>query len=392
MQIDCARRLASVWLVSLLVAACGGSGGDIDAPGIPNAERLPGVASVSARSVHYVAVSFTEPPDPVVAGNRANYRVALPEGDTADVAAARPGPGDADLLLELDFTRTTDGPPAPGENLTFDLVGLDDTPVPFAADATEEPAVTSAASIGSETVRVVFSEPVTRSAGTTHHYAITDADGASLDVVAAEMDASGAGVVLTTATQDDATYVLTVDRYGINGVINGLPLDPTSARSTFTGISQGSGTALAPRVVSAASIDNTRVKVTFNKPMGPGAEEATNYAIVQENINPEAGSLGVVAAEFSDASQSAVVLTTRSQNELTYRVTVVDLRDTFGQPIDVSTVRDGFATAATSTFAGTPPGAGDLVDSDDDGLYDNEEQSGYVVVIEMANGSTVTPA
>lgn len=63
--------------------------------------------------------------------------------------------------------------------------------------------------------------------------------------------------------------------------------------------------------------------------MGDGAETASNYAIGQENINSEVGTLGILSATLS-ADGTAVELKTRSQNEVSYRVSVVDVMDAGG--------------------------------------------------------------
>ncbi len=123
--------------------------------------------------------------------------------------------------------------------------------------------------------------------------------------------------------------------------------------------------------------------------MDEEAENGANYVITQENVNSEAGYLGVVSARFLGADRTAVELTTRSQNEVSYRVTVTNVADTFGQKLKVTTGTTVVLTSNTALFAGTAPNADTLVDSDGDGLYDNQEQAGYVVVVELANGLLV---
>ncbi|MBP7988987.1 MAG: hypothetical protein KAZ69_18080, partial [Candidatus Microthrix sp.] len=150
-----------------------------------------------------------------------------------------------------------------------------------------------------------------------------------------------------------------------------------------------------PRVLGAISLDNTHVLVTFNKPMGVSALVGTNYVIVQEFVNTEVGTLFVAPdAEWwptSDTSRTSVRLTTSSQNEVTYRVKAVNVKDISG---------NGFAPQellvdpTSATFAGTPPSggdddAGDLIDFDGDGLMDNQELRGYVVAIQLTSGETI---
>jgi thrombospondin type 3 repeat protein/binary toxin B/toxin PA len=144
-----------------------------------------------------------------------------------------------------------------------------------------------------------------------------------------------------------------------------------------------------PRVVAAISTSNTTIKVSFSNVMSTEAETAGNYSIVQENVNGEAGALAVTAAKFTNSSRTTVELTTLSQRDITYRVFVVDVRDEFEQSFAVFPGDDGIFTANTTTFAGTPVGGGMTVDTDGDGLADNQEQVGWIVQVENING-TVT--
>jgi hypothetical protein len=140
-----------------------------------------------------------------------------------------------------------------------------------------------------------------------------------------------------------------------------------------------------PQVLGAASQGNTAVVVSFSESMGYGATNPANYVIVQENTNPEVGALGVVSVSLSANGMSAT-LTTRSQNEITYRVTVNDVLDAGGEPLDMAYTVGGAYPVNTALFPGTPPVEEELVDSDGDGLFDNEEQFGYLVFVELGNG------
>ncbi len=131
-----------------------------------------------------------------------------------------------------------------------------------------------------------------------------------------------------------------------------------------------------PRMVGASSLSNTSVIVTFSEPMGPGLDLPANYVIVQENVNPEVGTL-IVQAAVASADRTSVTLTTSSQNEVTYRVTATNLVDTVGNPLAPAEL---LVDPTSRTFAGTPP-AGAIVDSDGDGLSDSEELRGRLVIV-----------
>ncbi|MQX54512.1 hypothetical protein [Alcanivorax sediminis] len=135
-----------------------------------------------------------------------------------------------------------------------------------------------------------------------------------------------------------------------------------------------------PVVTGAISTGNTQVRVSFSKPMSASVEEAGNYSVVQENVNGETGYLTVLSAEFANATRTAVMLTTLSQNEVTYRVTVVGVTDRQGREIEVTPITGlGYVSANSAVFAGSPASGSGIVDSDGDGLADNDEQRGWLV-------------
>lgn len=140
-----------------------------------------------------------------------------------------------------------------------------------------------------------------------------------------------------------------------------------------------------PRVVSAVSTGNTSVRVTFNESVDAGAADPSNYSIVQLNVQPEAGALLVTDAVPS-ADGTSVSLTTFPQNELTYLLTVTNIKDVDGNPLAPP---DILVNPTQATFAGTPPIDGGP-DTDGDGLSDNEEQRGWVVFVRLTNGQVVS--
>lgn len=209
-----------------------------------------------------------------------------------------------------------------------------------------------------------------------------------------------------------------------------------------------------PRLVSAISTSNTTVLVTFSEAVqgtlpggngGPsGALDLRNYAIAQENENPESGVLFVADAAFSGPDNMGVVLTTVSQSEVMYELTVTGIKDLAG---NILASPELLVNPATTLFVGTPLtcvygrcsnanqicstdvecGAGntcqsfdsstkaqactdsgttctanvdcpnglcltvcDGVDADGDGLSDSSEQRGWQVTVQLINGDIVT--
>jgi hypothetical protein len=169
-----------------------------------------------------------------------------------------------------------------------------------------------------------------------------------------------------------------------------------------------------PRVTGAASQSNTSLLVSFSKPMDASALNPGHYIIVQTNVNPEPGVLlladgddifefggfedrdlngdGVLDPtpdiEWANAEHTAVLLTTFPQNELTYTVTVVNVRDTGGNPLAPPVpVAGRLINLSSLDFPGTPQSGGQA-DSDGDGLTDNVEMRGWFVTVQLIDGTT----
>ena len=169
----------------------------------------------------------------------------------------------------------------------------------------------------------------------------------------------------------------------------------------------------APRLVSAVSLGNTKIRLTFSEPVegdarvddlansvvtspATGALDPANYQIVIA----DGGSLAIddgrdlddpTAApkiEFND-DQTVVEITTLSQSSADYVLTVAGITDLSGKPISPP---DILVSPAQATFRGIPPVAFDNnpsdihVDRDGDGIADWYEMIGWDVTIELANG------
>jgi hypothetical protein len=147
------------------------------------------------------------------------------------------------------------------------------------------------------------------------------------------------------------------------------------------------------RVVSAGATSNTEVLVQFNQPVLGGigdAENPAHYRITTEPIagsTVPAGSTLIVLDAVLVADRSTVKLTTLSQSDVRYKVTVTSVRDIYGRPI-AAPLFIGDDPSST-TFAGIAPLASDLVDSDGDGLTDAAEQRGWTIAITRTNGDIV---
>lgn len=261
----------------------------------------------------------------------------------------------------------------------------------------DAPEVVGARALSSKAILVEFAEPVGSVADVVANYLVRGPYSELLAVHDIDVNADRTTATLTTDDQqEDLSYSLIF------------------AGGTFIPVQTFS----PPRVVGAAAINNTTVIVTFNKKMGPSAELAFNYVIVEENSNSEAGVLIVENASFIEPQQDAVKLATLPQNEVNYVVRVVNVLDLSGSQMappellvdpSIATFR-GMPASCTNVCANgssgpcetdddcdddapCDPGEEDcqnsciceLTDTDGDGLPDHVEQRGWLVTIELTN-------
>ncbi len=339
----------------------------------------PYVASAIALSPTSVLVTYGGGMDDNI-GVAAYYEIAHPD---LDVLTATPGAGNTTALLttseqeNIDYTlRVTNVTSNNGSK----LIDPTRSTVTFNGIAPDEPpVVTGAAAINATTVLVSFNKPLADDAADPTRFSITP----DLTVTTAQASLFNTQIKLTTLPMTAGqTYTVIVtgvkDRGGVT--LAGPP--DNQAMFTFEGQPQTDGLGL-PRVVGAASLSNTSVMVVFNKPMADSALNPAHYIIVQEHVNSEVGALVTLEARFLNANRTTVILTTGSQNEVTYRVTVVNVQDLSGNEL---APKELLVDPASATFPGTPPSGGQIVDSDGDGVSDNLELRGYVVTTVASTG------
>jgi len=293
------------------------------------------------------------------------------------------------------------------------------------------PKLLSAQATSSTTVLLTFNEPlrsndVDNAAEDASNYSLSPA----VTVIAAQLNDVNTQVLLTTLPlAAGVPYTLAVDN--VNDAAGNF-IDPVNRSVAFTFQGQAGLDNDLPRVVGAASTGNKGVLVQFNRPMGDSATNPGAYVVVQDDVNPEVGFLTITGAAFTGPDRTAVTLTTLSQNEVTYDLTVVNVRDLIGLPMAAKQIIAGvLLDPSAASFPGTPPScpplsctngepgidghglcASDddctdsppctvgpcagacassctLSDSDDDALTDNDEQRGWVVTIQLANGDTI---
>ena len=288
------------------------------------------------------------------------------------------------------------------------------------------PTVTGAQAVSSTRILVSISEPLREGSANPANFVISPA----ITILDAAADAYGTQVALTTLPMTEGVeYTLVVNNVQdlAGNSINVITANGTN-QTTFT----FPGTAAfdegdAPRVVGAISTNHTSVVVTFSKRMGTSAEDPSNYSIVRDGIEPAGGLLTVEDAVFvPDSNQTAVQLSTFAQDEVLYKLKVVNVRDLQGNQLAPEEL---LVDPTSTTFVGTQvacpicsngatgidgagscetdddcdddapcdPGEADCenmcvdacvsIDTDGDGLSDSREQNGWVVTVFFGNGN-----
>lgn len=235
------------------------------------------------------------------------------------------------------------------------------------------PKVVKAEALNKEQVIVEFSEEIVLpSEDAQDAFQIeNDDDLEPLVVTAAEMyeeDAANKTVLLTTQEQaDGATYKLTVtidiEDKASNPVISG-----TSDTAIFDGSGEDKPAtdSEGPFVVSAKSVDNTHIQVEFNETIVLGIDPAENFSIAQKDDDTK--ELVVLGVELEPNSKgvddATAVVVTSPQDEVSYIVSALDLKDEAGNDLDEtksSTIFDGSAVAVEGPDTDT---SGDTADTE----------------------------
>ncbi len=221
------------------------------------------------------------------------------------------------------------------------------TPTADAPEAKDNtaPQVSKATALSKEQVKVVFSEAVVIPKDKPEDaFQIEDEDTLEpLAILKAEMDEEDKNnktVVLTTAPQTEKSkYKLTVgidveDTFG-NTIISG-----TSDTAEFdgSGANKVAEDTKGPEVVKVEPMDNTHVIVTFNETIVLGIDPSQNFNIVEAaDATKQLQVLGVeLGKNTENVEDSSAIVTTSSQAEKKYTVSVLGLKDNGGNEISSS--------------------------------------------------------
>lgn len=267
------------------------------------------------------------------------------------------------------------------------------TPAESAGDYSdsEAPTVSEAEALNKVQVRVVFSEAIVLPGEDPQDaFQIEDDDLLEpLIITAAEMDdedESNASVILTTEEQvDGATYTLTV-----SSDVEDVSGNPVNSGTSDTAIFIGSGEEMAgvdnvaPELVNVEVVDNTNIKVEFNELIVLNIDPAENFMIVEEDdVTSILTVLGVELVTNSNGIEdSAVIITTSPQSEVSYVVTAVEVEDEAGNEVNVA--------RSSGLFDGMPVGD-DVVDDVGDDTDAPVDASDFVAeIVEEAGKFLVT--
>jgi len=222
---------------------------------------------------------------------------------------------------------------------------------------TDAPQLAKAEALNSEEVKVTFSEAITLLPTSPEDSFVieSNADFSNLIVKGAVMDAAdttGKTVILTTDKQTkDTDYTLTVstdvrDKAG-NPIISG-----SSSTTVFKGsdLAKTGPDTTAPEVVDAEAADNTHVIVNFNETIELDIDPTKNFTIAEKASSTSKLEItGVTLGKNTDNVENAsVVITTSSQSDKEYVVTVSSVEDSAGNEIG--------AVKNTATFDGVKAG------------------------------------
>jgi len=177
----------------------------------------------------------------------------------------------------------------------------------------------------------------------------------TITVLGAQLSGGGTQVVLQTPPLTDGdTYYVAVNPDVADTTGNKIDTSTSLANVTYKGATSVSNASKLPAVVGAISTSNTSITVSFNAAMGTSAVNLQNYVVAQEDVNGEAGTIFITKVDWVDDSFTAVKLTTTSQNEVTYRITVVNVKDVFGNSLDNIGTQGVHYNPISAVFAGSP--------------------------------------
>ncbi|QHW29628.1 Ig-like domain-containing protein [Paenibacillus rhizovicinus] len=187
---------------------------------------------------------------------------------------------------------------------------------PVVPSDTTRPTVTKLENLGNRTIRLTFSEPVSRStAEDPNHYDIVSG---GLGISNFKLSSDGRTVTITTSTQEDGYRY----RLSVSGVKDLVGNTMTSRSDLyFNGIYDLDGS--KPTVVSVTGQNNSTIRVVFSEKVDAGdVRNVNNYSINND--------LYVTRASLASDGITATLYTNDQENGKDYKMTIRNIADVAG--------------------------------------------------------------
>lgn len=255
----CSRVVLAIGLLSALI----GCDSQITNPSAQ--APFPSVQSARAVSRHYVELALAQPVTPTAVDVNA-YRITAEDGSVLAVDSGTIASDGSTILLSTE--------PQSGVSYSLVVDGSSSTTSSstnwvFLGSTVDEPVLSSATPLDNTHVLLTFSQNLSKAeAEDETAYTITKLGNASsqqLAVLSATVPEtpSTSMVILETASQDDVDYEVTVA--ASVGSSAGIHIDPQNNTATFTGFPTVDD--VAPALLSAESISDTAVVLSFSEPI-----------------------------------------------------------------------------------------------------------------------------
>ena len=196
------------------------------------------------------------------------------------------------------------------------------------------PKLTAVTSLSPHRVLATYDRDLDAAALEVSSYAFYSTQAVNLPVTGVARATNNQAFVMT-ATQEPVTYEVKKPK--------------TPRPVTFQG-----SQAVEPRLQSAQAVSSTQIALTFNMPMGAGADNPASYQI---NV---AGSTQTLAVQSAVVSGTQVLLTTAPQQAVAYTLTVGDIQSLSGIYIAPTATSVGFTgstvPAGPMLLSATPQG------------------------------------
>ena len=295
--------------------------------------RIPDIVDVNALSNHYIEVIFASPasastilPSRFVVtgadGNELNVSSADIIGDGTRVLLTTAAQSNVDYTLRVTSSNTA------GKIRRDNWQGFDDDVQIFTFEGSllQGPKLNNAIALSNTQVLLVFDHPLDPATIGAGVFVLTSAgttDSPTVEEAVLQDPPSSTMVVLTTTAHENREYTIQVDPPAAVTNLDAWPLDPAHTSKTYTGIPLLDET--PPELVSAVTISDTNVILSFSEPVLPMDDDKTILDLI--TIEPP---LDVLEAEANPFNTQILLKTAPQRLGTVYVVTASGLIDGAG--------------------------------------------------------------